>query len=67
MIRKSISFPDQLYKHLQKIRGKRIATSGEGLPFQKLVVDLVQLGIKYSVEVEEQKKWYDELWKEKKE
>lgn len=48
MIKKSITFPDQLYKKLQKIRGERIETSGKGLPFQKLVIELVELGIKHS-------------------
>lgn len=45
MPRRSINFPDKLYKELQIYRGNQIASSTKGLSFSKLVVKLVEKGL----------------------
>lgn len=45
MKRKTVTFSDDLYLKIQKLRGKRIAESGKPLPFTKLIEELVAKGL----------------------
>jgi len=45
MKRRSINFPDELYKKIQRNRGKQIAESGKNLPFSKFIVQLVKTAL----------------------
>lgn len=42
MQRRTIAFPDKLYKEIQRIRGKQIAESSKGISFSKFIVHLVE-------------------------
>jgi len=50
MKRRTIDFPDELYKKIQQIRGNKIAQSGKPLPFSKFIVDLVKTALGHQVE-----------------
>jgi len=45
MKRRTVTFSDSLYAEIQRLRGKRIAESGKGLPFSRIVEELVKEGL----------------------
>lgn len=45
MPRRTVNFPDELYKKIQRIRGRQIAESGKALPFSRAVVQLLAQAI----------------------